>query len=157
MLSKNDFKNIISLTPLVSLDFIIEYMDKFLLGKRINDPAKGFYFVPGGRILKGETLKNTCRRLTKNELGIVIDFSKMKFHMNMEHIYPNCVFDNTIKTHYVCLSYYYKLNKEEYTKLNLDDQHSETVWLSKKDLIHHINVHENTKRYFVPYIDGNKI
>lgn len=148
MLSNKDFKNIIQLTPLVSLDFIIEKEGRFLLGKRINEPAKDFYFVPGGRIMKGETLKNACDRLTENELGIVIDLSKMKFHMNMEHIYPNCVFNNKISTHYVCLSYYYKLNNEEYNNLNLDDQHSEVIWLNKKDLIDHNNVHENTKRYF---------
>ena len=48
MLSKSVFKNIIASTPLVALDFIIEYDNCFLLGKRINEPAKGYYFVPGG-------------------------------------------------------------------------------------------------------------
>ena len=148
MLSKSIFKIIIASTPLVALDFIIKYDNRFLLGRRINEPAKGYYFVPGGRIRKGETLEMACKRLTQNELGIMIDFSKMKFHMNMEHIYHNSVFDNATTTHYVCLSYYYKLDEVEYAQLNLDDQHSETIWLSKEDLMTHNNVHENTKKYF---------
>ena len=44
--------------------------------------------------------------------------------------------------------YYYKLDNSEYNRLNLDDQHSETIWLSREDLLTHNNVHENTKRYF---------
>lgn len=149
MLSKNDFKNIISLTPLVAIDFILEYDNRFLLGKRINEPAKGYFFVPGGRIRKGETLENACKRLSYNELGIIVNFDKMTPHMNMEHIYPNSVFDRNLETHYVCLSYYYKLNREEYNNLNLKDQHSGILWLSKKDLISHSNVHNNTKKYFI--------
>jgi colanic acid biosynthesis protein WcaH len=149
MLSVKDFKNILQLTPLVSLDFILNYNDKFLVGKRVNEPAKGFYFVPGGRILKGETLEATCHRLSFHELGIKIDLGKMKFHMNMEHIYPNCFFDESISTHYVCLSYYYQLSDLEYERLNLVEQHSEILWLNKKDLMEHNNVHENTKRYFI--------
>jgi hypothetical protein len=40
--------------PLVSFDLIIRDPDgRALLRLRTNDPAKGFYFVPGGRILEG--------------------------------------------------------------------------------------------------------
>ena len=52
LLSNDEFKSIIKLTPLIAFDMIIEYNDNILLGKRINNPAKGFYFIPGGRILK---------------------------------------------------------------------------------------------------------
>ena len=44
LLSNDEFKSIIKLTPLVAFDMIIEYDNKILLGKRINNPARGFYF-----------------------------------------------------------------------------------------------------------------
>ena len=113
LLSNEEFKSIIKLTPLVAFDMIIDYNDKILLGKRINEPAKGYYFIPGGRIMKNETLDDACKRLTQNELGFNIDFNKFKFHMNTQHIYDNNFFDNEFKTHYVCLCYKYRLTDKE--------------------------------------------
>jgi hypothetical protein len=41
------------LAPLVSIDLIIrDNADRVLLGLRNNEPAKGYFFVPGGIILK---------------------------------------------------------------------------------------------------------
>ena len=56
-LSKSDFSIVISKTPLIAIDLCIVKDKKILLGKRINPPAKDFFFVPGSRILKDETIK----------------------------------------------------------------------------------------------------
>ena len=147
-LSNDEFKSIIQLTPLVAFDMIIEYDNKILLGKRINNPAKSFYFIPGGRILKNETISSACKRLTKVELGFEINLNKFTFHMNTQHIYENNFFNNEFKTHYVCLCYKYNLNKEEYEKINIDSQHEETKWMSVNELLSVQTVHINTKNYF---------
>jgi len=149
LLSNEEFKSIIKLTPLVAFDMIIDYNDKILLGKRINDPAKGFYFIPGGRILKNETLESACKRLTQAELGIEINLNKFTFHMNAEHIYDNNFFNDDFKTHYVCLCYKYRLTDEEFQKINIDSQHEETKWMSIKELLINDYVHQNTKNYFL--------
>lgn len=149
LLSNDEFKSIIKLTPLIAFDMIIEYDNKILLGKRINEPAKGFYFIPGGRILKNETLALACKRLTQVELGFEINFNKFIFHMNTEHIYDNNFFNDEFKTHYVCLCYKYQLNKEEYQKININSQHEETKWMSIKELLGNKYVHQNTKNYFL--------
>ncbi|EIB9633284.1 GDP-mannose mannosyl hydrolase, partial [Escherichia coli] len=48
-LDDNAFKNIIRNTPLISIDLIIQNeKDEYLVGKRNNRPARGFWFVPGG-------------------------------------------------------------------------------------------------------------
>ena len=148
LLSNDEFKSIIKLTPLVAFDMIIEYDNKILLGKRINEPAKEFYFIPGGRILKNESLALACKRLTQVELGFEINFNKFIFHMNTEHIYENNFFNNDLKTHYVCLCYKYQLNKEEYQKININSQHEETKWMSVNELLSDQTVHINTKNYF---------
>ncbi len=49
------FKAVVDATPLISIDLLIEKEGKYLLGKRINKPAKGYFFSFGGRILKNKT------------------------------------------------------------------------------------------------------
>ena len=47
-LRQEDFATVVRSTPLVSLDFIVENSrGEFLLGKRTNRPAQGYWFVPG--------------------------------------------------------------------------------------------------------------
>ena len=53
-LTKKSFLNIISKTPLCSIDILINIKNKYLFGLRNNKPALGYYFVPGGRIFKNE-------------------------------------------------------------------------------------------------------
>ncbi|WP_259346526.1 NUDIX domain-containing protein [Vibrio rotiferianus] len=51
-------------TPLVSIDLVIENAQgQTLLWLHNNRPAQGFWFVPGGRVLKGESLKDAFLRL----------------------------------------------------------------------------------------------
>ena len=58
-LTDDKFLDVIKATPLVAIDLIIKNSSGFvLLGKRFNRPARGFWFVPGGRIRKDETLEN---------------------------------------------------------------------------------------------------
>ncbi|HGU2589280.1 TPA: NUDIX domain-containing protein, partial [Escherichia coli] len=52
-LHSQDFATIVRSTPLISIDLIVENeFGEILLGKRINRPAQGYWFVPGGRVLK---------------------------------------------------------------------------------------------------------
>ena len=149
MLSNKQFQDIIKLTPLIALDLIIYYKNKILLGRRINEPAKGFFFIPGGRILKGETLEKSCLRLTKNELGFTIPLNKFTFHMNTQHIYKNNFFNNNFSTHYICLCYKYELNDIEYKKINIDQQHDDILWLTQDKMLKNDLIHINTKNYFI--------
>ena len=52
-LNHDDLAEVIRLAPLVAIDLIIENdYGQVLLGLRTNEPAKGYWFVPGGRIQK---------------------------------------------------------------------------------------------------------
>tara|TARA_B100000900_G_C20437157_1_gene657465 strand:- start:488 stop:937 length:450 start_codon:yes stop_codon:yes gene_type:complete len=149
MLSNDDFKKVIELTPLIAIDLIIKFENKFLLGKRINEPAKDYYFVPGGRILKDEKINDAFNRLSKDELGININLEKLKFHKVAEHHYKKNYFNDDSSTHYICLSYKYELNINEFNLLNLTKQHNDVLWLSKNDLLENYLVHQYTKNYFI--------
>ena len=69
-LSDSDINTVIRLAPLVSIDLIIRDPDnRVLLGLRNNEPAKGYYFVPGGIILKDEPLADAFTRIMKKEVN----------------------------------------------------------------------------------------
>ena len=61
--SRVDLIEVIKHTPLVSIDLIVRNgKDQILVGLRTNEPAKGFWFVPGGRILKNERITEAFKR-----------------------------------------------------------------------------------------------
>ena len=92
-LNKAEFSNIIDATPLVSIDLVIENLsNEVLLGCRNNRPAKGYWFVPGGRILKGESMNNAFKRLTLAELGREFSRCQAEFLGPYEHFYEDFVF-----------------------------------------------------------------
>lgn len=56
-LSPELFSVVISSTPLIAIDLIVKSPgEQILLGKRLNKPAQGFWFVPGGCIKKMKRL-----------------------------------------------------------------------------------------------------
>ena len=56
VLSTEGFRLVVDLTPLSSIDLVVKGGDgKLLLGKRLNKPAKGFWFVLGGPVLRNES------------------------------------------------------------------------------------------------------
>jgi len=69
-IDKKHVLEIIEATPLVSIDLVIRNpSNKVLLGKRNNRPAMGYWFVPGGRIFKNETINQALKRISEVELG----------------------------------------------------------------------------------------
>lgn len=106
------FKSVIQHTPLISIDLIVRNeQGEVLLGKRINAPAKGYWFVLGGRVRKNETLDDAFVRLVKEELGIESGITRAdaKFLGVFEHFYDDCVFDDEVSTHYIVLGYEIKI------------------------------------------------
>lgn len=147
-MNNEKFLEVIDSTPLVSMDLLIEdKQGRVLLGKRLNKPAQGFWFVPGGRIRKNETLSDAIVRISKAELGVEITLDKARLIGAFDHIYEdNFAAAKGINTHYVAMGYQVKLNDD--FKIKTDEQHSEIHWWSKGDLLQDVCVHKNTKLYF---------
>ena len=144
----NEFLGIINSTPLVSIDLIIEnHAGQYLLGKRTNRPAQGFWFVPGGRIRKGEQLAQAFQRISYNELGRALEIGQACHLGAYDHIYTdNFAGVEGVSTHYVALGYKIPLERE--FDIQIDEQHSEVKWWSETDLLESDEVHQNTKNYF---------
>lgn len=149
MLNKEIFLKIVESTPLISIDLIIpDEFGRILLGRRNNKPAQGYWFVPGGRVLKDERLDAAFERLVEVELGISAQSrSEAAFHGAYEHLYDdNFAGAANVTTHYVVLGY----RLQPFEKI-LDlpvAQHAEYRWVSIADLLADSDVHENTKAYF---------
>jgi len=147
-LSLADLSTVVRLAPLVAIDLIIRNRDgEVLLGLRNNEPAKGFYFVPGGMILKNERLGEAFARLVKNETNLSAALEDARLLGAYQHFYANNRFGEAgYGTHYVVLGYELKL--ADTAGLKSDAQHSELRWWSESELLLSERVHENTKAYF---------
>ncbi|MEZ0602688.1 GDP-mannose mannosyl hydrolase [Paraburkholderia sp. IW21] len=149
MLTEIDFLDVVRLTPLVAIDLIVSDADgRVLIGHRRNRPARGTWFVPGGRIHKDETLDAAFSRIAEAELGIAtLARSAARFEGVFEHHYSdNFAAEPDVSTHYIVLAYALPLADTE--PVGRLDQHSEYLWLAPAELLAHADVHENTKAYF---------
>jgi colanic acid biosynthesis protein WcaH len=146
------FETVIDAAPLISIDLVVRNESgKVLLGLRNNKPAQGYWFVPGGRIFKNESLADAFKRLTKVELGIELLITNAKYLGLYEHFYDDCVFDSLdsppkTSTHYVVNGFEIIL-PAHITELP-KDQHNQYQWFNETDLIASENVHLHSKWYF---------
>ena len=144
-LSSTDFKMIVKSTPLVSIDLIVRDSEgNLLLGKRTNRPAKGFWFVPGGRVLKDESFESAFKRLIKEELGL--NTAESKFKGIYQHFYDDNFSSDDFTTHYLVLAYEINFNGD--LALLPLDQHSTYKWFSESELNTSEQVHKHSKWYF---------
>jgi len=77
MIPSSLYKQIIALMPIASVEAIIIKDNALLFLKRKNNPAKGEWWFPGGRIRKGETFTETLCREVKEETGLAVEIIKL--------------------------------------------------------------------------------
>jgi colanic acid biosynthesis protein WcaH len=148
MLGDTEFAQVIQRTPLVAVDLIIRDPDRrILVGLRANEPAKGFYFIPGGRIRKNEKIKTAFARILKSETGCLVAFENARFVGVFEHFYPNNRFGAPgYGTHVIVLAY--EVSFDRRPEIVLDSQHSAFRWMHETELKVATDVHDYTKAYF---------
>lgn len=125
---EEDYKKILENMPIPCVDVVLVYDGKFLLGRRINEPAKGQWWTFGGRIFKGEILKDAMLRKAKEEIGIDIDKDKLKLLGADESIFDTSAQGGS--AHTVNIFFSYELEDEPevvFDKFQL----SEVKWFDK--------------------------
>lgn len=156
-LPEETFLNIVKHTPLVAIDLIIENENKeVLIGLRKNEPAKNTWFVPGGRILKGETLEDALKRLLQEELGIQTFSGSYKIMGVYTHHYDTCFYTKNpyeTSTHYIVIPVHFTMHKASINIESMKEQHHDVKWKTCTHILTDDNVHLNTKHYFMnqPY------
>lgn len=142
------FKSVVANTPLISVDLIVRNpKDQILLGKRVNRPAQGYWFVPGGRVRKDERLADAFARLVYEELGITTsNLQDALFLGPFEHFYTDNFSENEFSTHYVVLGY--QIDIDSFSGQFPQEQHDSYRWFSVNELLNLPDVHFHTKQYF---------
>lgn len=146
MLEAQTFKSVVESTPLVSIDLCLVCNGQILLGKRSNEPLKGRWFTPGGRIHKNEAWQGALLRIAKVELALsgiaVEDFSLMGM---WDHFYINSALDQNISTHYVNLPHYAEFKSKP--QITLDDQHENWGWFDLDTVAIDEGIHQYVRNY----------
>lgn len=148
LLEPERFAQVVRDSPLVSIDLIVQTPDRrVLVGWRTNEPAKGTWFVPGGRICKDESLDHAFRRITLTELGREYRRSDSRSLGIYEHFYEtNFREDGAFGTHYVVLAH--ELEVSEAIAELPDQQHARYRWMPIDELRAESDVHTHVKAYF---------
>ena len=120
------YKKILEVLPVACADSVVVHGKKFLLGKRKNKPAKGGWFLIGGRIIKGEKLEDAARRHVSEETGIKRVKIK-KFLGARETIYPDSA--QGPSSHTVNFVYLAEINPAK--TFSVSKESSEFKWFSK--------------------------
>ena len=145
-LDATTFETVIASTPLVSIDLLVKNRKgEYLFGLRKNRPAQGYWFVPGGRIQKNESLDAAFRRLTHQELGLALTRSAAQFKGVYEHFYKDSIFGTEVSTHYVVLAYEATLPAD--SAILDSPQHSNLLWAKPEELSQY-PVHQYSLDYF---------
>lgn len=148
-LSREDFGQVVRLGALVSIDLIVrDESDRVLVGRRLNRPARGSWFVPGGRILKDERIDDAFLRISRAELGRAIPRSAAGFLGVYEHLYAtdNALAIPDVSAHYVVLAY--QLRVDAASLLPPEGQHDQFRWMNLDSIRDDTAVHPYTKAYF---------
>ncbi len=112
--------------PLVCVDVVITDGKSFLLAKRTNEPEKNKWWIPGGRLLKNELLKEAAGRLLKQETGLK---GKIDELLGFDEIFHSPGYFPGTTAHNV--AFIFKANVSRNGKLKLDKQNSDAKWFSK--------------------------
>jgi len=142
------FLEVVRRTPLVSIDLIVTNPDgAVLLGLRANEPARGTWFVPGGRIRKDERIDAAFTRIARAELGCSLARADAAFVGVFEHFYPtNFAGEPGWGTHYVVLAH--RVPWPAGAAPVADAQHGALKWWKVAELLAAPDVHPNVKAYF---------
>ena len=63
--------------PQIAIGAIVIHDDALLMVQRAQEPGKGLWSLPGGRVEKGEYLAEALRREVLEETGLVVDVGEL--------------------------------------------------------------------------------
>jgi colanic acid biosynthesis protein WcaH len=131
----------------VSVDLIlINPSGRVGLGLRRNEPAKGYFYFPGGRIFKGERIEQTCGRVLQDELGVMRDPVPMTIcGVNNWFFKANFAGAPGVSTHYVALAVKVSVTDDEIDQKAVQSQHKQFAWFTRAEIMANPQVHADVK------------
>jgi colanic acid biosynthesis protein WcaH len=122
------YKRIISCLPIACVDVSIVHDGRVLLVRRGDKPALGEWWLPGGRVHKGERMIDTARRKALEEVGM--DCFVGPLVHTAETIFPDGPYDESVHSINSCFILYPRYGC---TDVMLDKHHEDYRWVTKID------------------------
>lgn len=122
--------------------------EEIMLTIRNQEPAKGKWDLAGGFTDPNESAEQTCARELKEELGINIDISNLRFIMSLPNIYHYKGVD------YNTLDLFFEYRVEKKFSVDLAKAEiSEIIWLKKSDIVLENIAFASQKEFFRQYLE----
>lgn len=125
---EEEYSRIQAVLPILCVDCLIVHEKKCLLLKRIREPAKGQYWFPGGRVFKGETIRDAALRKAREEVNLDCKYEKV---ISIEETIFERQGDMLSDIHTVnicCL-----LSPQELNNLSIDESHDGWIWVNLEE------------------------
>lgn len=125
MIPESLYTQILQSLPIPCVDLLVVNADlKILLVQRRNDPARGEWWFPGGRIWFGETRVDAVVRKLKEECGLQADAVHClgTFDLMLERT------DNGLLSH--AITSLYRVGVQQTGSLHLDHQSDGAIWMT---------------------------
>jgi len=108
--------------PQVCVEVLLVREGRVLVARRTNEPAKGEWFWPGGRLYKGERLDDAARRIGHEELGLDVELDGRVGVYS--HFWDTASVDGADSRHTVNVAYRVR-QRDPDASVTLDDQHDD--------------------------------
>lgn len=124
ILESDFYARAVASLPIVCIDVVVYNPETkcYLLILRENPPSQDTWWVPGGRIYKGESFFHAAVGKCKQELGIVVEPKKILGVYST--IFPDSVWECPTHSVNVAIFAVYSDNQN----INLDDDHMDYKW-----------------------------
>jgi colanic acid biosynthesis protein WcaH len=119
------YHQILTNLPIACVDIAIVAQGSVLLVKRNDAPAKGQWWVPGGRVLKGEMMRDTAMRKAREEVGVECHVGPI-IH-TAETIFPDG--PNEIPVHSINSCFFLYPVSQDFEP-QLDNHHTDFQWVN---------------------------
>lgn len=107
--------------PQVCVEVVVAHDGGVVLARRTNEPARGEWFWPGGRLYKGERLDDAARRIAREELGLSVEVGeRLGVH---SHFWDTASVEGAQSRHTV--NVVYRVRPAGGLDITLDSQHDD--------------------------------
>jgi colanic acid biosynthesis protein WcaH len=125
---EEDYKKILNTMPIPCVDLVVRWQGKLLMVYRDNKPAKGQWWLPGGRVLKNEKLEHAALRKLKEETGL--SGTIVKQVGAYDTMFDDAPFEDVNGVHSINTVYLIDVDGAE---VKLDELHSKFQWFDHVD------------------------
>lgn len=122
------YRRIHKVLPILCADLVVVDKEKkrFLLVKRTNQPERGKWWLPGGRVFKNERLKEAALRKLKEEIGLR---GKIVKQLGLHEYFSDTGYFRGMDSHTVVAVFLATVNPKIAPKA--DSQSSDVGWFTR--------------------------